>query len=107
MADKGVTEDIDSILVKGEVKIIGQEALTLHFTNKRKCGGGEIANILLEDDQATITFCNPSGMYVMRTNDEIKSLWLTNMYTSSFYICSPQGSDKSNLLRLCTFPFFG
>ena len=65
MVDKGITEDTDSILVKGEVKIIGQEALTLHFTNKKKCGGGEIDKILLEDDQATITFYDPSGKYVM------------------------------------------
>ena len=68
MADKRVTEDTDSILVKGEVKSIGQDALTLHFTNKKKCGGGEIGNILLEDDQATITFCDPSGKYVQIMN---------------------------------------
>ena len=61
MADKGIAEDTDSILVKGEVKIIGQGGLTLHFTNNKKCGGGEIAKILLEDNQATITFCDSSG----------------------------------------------
>ena len=62
MADKGITEDPDTILVKGEIMSVGQQALTLHFTNKKKCGGGEIANMLLKDDQATITFCDPSGM---------------------------------------------
>ena len=71
MANKGITEDPDTILVKGEIKIIGQEALALHFTNKKKCGGGEIANILLKDDQATITFCDPSGMSCQRRSDTI------------------------------------
>ena len=62
MADKGMTEDLDTILVKGEVVSVGQGALKLHFTNKKKCGGGEIANMLLKDDQATITFCDSTGM---------------------------------------------
>ena len=71
MAAKGITEAptlIDTIIVKGEVKSVGQEALTLHFTNKKKSGGGEILIInLLNDDQATITFHDAAGQYVMQT----------------------------------------
>ena len=70
MATKGITEAptlINTILVKGEVKSVGQEALTLYFTNKKKIGGGKIDTILLRDDQATITFHDPSGMYNVNT----------------------------------------
>ena len=66
MAAKGITEAptlIDTILVKGEVKSVGQEALELYFKNKKKSGGGEIVNcILLNDDQAAIKFHDPAGM---------------------------------------------
>ena len=53
---------LDTILVKGEVDSVGKEALELHFTNKKKCGGGDISSIQLKDNQATIIFCDPSGM---------------------------------------------
>jgi len=63
MADKVKSPtQIDVIIVKGEVEDVGQEALELYFTNKKRCGGGEIVNILLEDKQATITFKDSSGM---------------------------------------------
>ena len=67
MANKGVTEApalLDTILVKGEVESVGKEALELHFTNKKKCGGGDIVSIQLKDNQATIIFCDPSGVYI-------------------------------------------
>lgn len=64
MANKGNSAPTltvtDTILVKGEVKSVGETALTLYFTNKKRFGGGEIASILLNDDQATVTFCDPS-----------------------------------------------
>ena len=62
MANKGITE-IDTVLVNGEVESVGQEALELYFTNKKRCGGGEILSIVLKNNQATIVFCDPSGMY--------------------------------------------
>jgi len=57
MADK-----VDAIIVKGEVEDVGQEALELYFTNKKRCGGGEIVSILLKNKQATITYWDSSGM---------------------------------------------
>ena len=70
MANKGNSAPTlsvtDTILVKGEVKSVGETALTLYFTNKKRFGRGEIASILLNDDQATVTFCDPSGMQCTR-----------------------------------------
>ena len=49
------------ILVRGDV---GEEALELFFTNKKKCGGGEIVDIRKKSDiEAIITFKDPAGMY--------------------------------------------
>ena len=58
------SEDIDTIVVRGDVKAVGEEALELFFTNKRRCGGGEIVSIKIESDsEAFITFQDPDGMY--------------------------------------------
>ena len=81
MADKGTAEALaapmDTISVKGEVGSIGQEALELYFTNKKRCEGGEILGInLLKDNQATITFSDPSGMYPIYIHS----------YTCTYYI---------------------
>ena len=51
MADKGTTElptVTDTVLVNGEVESVGEEALDLYFTNKKRCGGGEICSIVLK-----------------------------------------------------------
>ena len=45
MAAKGIAEAptlIDTILVKGEVKNVGQETLTLYFTSKKKLEEGKL-----------------------------------------------------------------
>jgi len=60
---QGYTEDIDTIVVRGDVKGVGEEALELFFTNPKKCGGGEIVNIKIEGDtEAFITFQDSAGM---------------------------------------------
>jgi len=57
--------DIDTIVVRGNVKGIGEEALELFFTNTKKCGGGEIVSIEIESDsEAFITFQDCAGTYV-------------------------------------------
>ena len=53
------------ILVRGDIKEVGEEALELFFTNNKKCGGGEIVDIKIENDnEVIITFQDPAGMYV-------------------------------------------
>jgi len=59
------TEDINTIVVRGDVKGVGEEALKLFFTNTKKCGGGEIVSIEIESDsKAFITFQDCAGMYI-------------------------------------------
>ena len=61
---QGYTEDIYTIVVRGDVKGVGEEALELFFTNPKKCGGGEIVSIKIESDtEAFITFQDSVGMY--------------------------------------------
>ena len=61
---QGYTEDIYTIVVRGDVKGVGEEALELFFTNPKKCGGGEIVSIKIESDtEAFITFQDSAGMY--------------------------------------------
>ena len=55
------TTDCDTILVKGLTDCHTESALKFFFTNKKKCGGGEVTKIVVKKDNAYITFADPKG----------------------------------------------
>ena len=62
---QGYTKDINTIIVKGDVKGVGEEALEVFFSNTKKFSGGEIASIKIESDsEAYITFQDSDGMCI-------------------------------------------
>jgi len=52
---------LDTILVTGNLEGITEGALKLYFTNKKKCGGGDIINVLIQQNKALITFSDLQG----------------------------------------------
>ena len=53
---------LDTILVTGNVEGIGEGPLKLYFSTKNKCGGGEIINILIQQNKGLITFSDIQGI---------------------------------------------
>ena len=56
-----VTASKDTILVKGLSASHKQSVLRLYFTNKKKCGGGDVTSIVLTGTQAYISFVDSNG----------------------------------------------
>ena len=56
----------NTILVKGlNPQCQDESVLDFYFSNKAKCGGGDIAKITLKDTEAYITFTEPGGNSVI------------------------------------------
>ena len=54
----------NTLLVKGlNTQCHNKSTLDLYFSNPAKCGGGKIAEIILKDKEAYITYAEPGGMY--------------------------------------------
>ena len=51
----------NTILVKGLKECHTELALKLFFTNKKKCGGGNITKIVVKKDNAYVTFADSKG----------------------------------------------
>ena len=51
----------DTILVKGLKDCHTESALRLFFTNKRKCGGGDVTNVDIKAEIAYVTFADQKG----------------------------------------------
>ena len=52
---------LDTILVTGNPESIEEGALKLYFSNKKKCGGEGIFNIVVQQDKGFITFNDVQG----------------------------------------------
>ncbi|XP_065920901.1 uncharacterized protein [Dysidea avara] len=58
-----VASDVmDIVLVRGLSASHSQSVLKLYFTNKRKCGGGDVTNVILNGTQAYISFADSNGL---------------------------------------------
>ena len=55
--------DTDTILVKGLKECHTESALKLFFTNKKKCGGGDITKISINKESAYVSFADPKGRF--------------------------------------------
>ena len=52
-----------TVLVKGlNAQYHNEPVLELYFSNEAKCGGGNIAEILVKNDEAYITYAEPKGI---------------------------------------------
>ena len=52
----------NTLLVKGlDPRYHGEEMLDLYFSNRTKCSGGDIAEIILKGTEAYITYAEPGG----------------------------------------------
>ena len=56
-----VSQSSDTILVKGLKDCHTEVALSLFFTNKKKCGGGEVTKIIIREGSAYVTFADPES----------------------------------------------
>ena len=56
-----VSQSTDTILVKGLKDCHTKEALRLFFTNKKKCGGGDVTKIIIREGSAYVTFADPES----------------------------------------------
>ena len=55
-----------TVLVKGlNAQYHNELVLELYFSNEAKCGGGNIAAILIKDDEAYITYAEPEGIIMI------------------------------------------
>jgi len=52
---------MNTIVVRGDAEVINEEILNLYFTNKKK-GGGDVTSIVIKNNEAFITFADPSGV---------------------------------------------
>lgn len=50
-----------TILVKGLKDCHNESALRLFFTNKKKCAGGDITNVVIKKEIAYVTFADQKG----------------------------------------------
>ena len=55
----------DTILVKGLKGCYTASALRLFFTNKGKCGGGDVTNVVINKGIAYVTFADKKGSFVV------------------------------------------
>ena len=56
-----VTTTTDTILVKGLTECHTESALKLFFTNKKKCGGGDVTKVVIKEESAYVSFADPKG----------------------------------------------
>ena len=78
----------NTILVKGLKDCHTELVLKLFFTNKKKCGGGDVTKILLKKDNAYVTFADSKGMQSV------------NYYVILYSFCDSQSAhDKVLQLR--------
>ena len=56
----------DTILVKGLMECHTESALKLFFTNKKKCGGGDVTKIIIKEESAYISFADPKGSQLVQ-----------------------------------------
>ena len=56
--------DTDTILVKGLKECHTESALKFFFTNKKKCGGGDVTKISINKESAYVSFADPKGRFV-------------------------------------------
>ena len=57
----------DTIVVKGLKDCHNEVTLKLFFSNKKKCGGGDVNKIVFKKESAYVTFVDPTGnlLYIM------------------------------------------
>ena len=55
---------VSTILVKGLRDCHTESALRLFFSNKRKCGGGDITNVVIKKEIAYVTFADQKGSWL-------------------------------------------
>ena len=54
---------VNTVLVKGlNAQYHNIPVLELYFSSEAKCGGGSIAEIIIKDDEAYITYAEPEGI---------------------------------------------
>ena len=52
-----------TILVKGlDTKRHNKSFLEMYFSNKKKCGGGDITEVVVKDEEAYITYAESEGI---------------------------------------------
>ena len=56
----------NALLVKGLNASHNEDTLDLYFSNQAKCGGSDIAEIIIQDTEAYITYVDPGGIVVAR-----------------------------------------
>ena len=56
--------DTDTILVKGLKECHTESTLKFFFTNKKKCGGGDVTKISINKESAYVSFADPKGRHV-------------------------------------------
>ena len=52
---------MDTVLVKGLSHTHAESVLKLYFTNKKKCGGGDVTSIAIKGENAYVSFVDPNG----------------------------------------------
>ena len=57
--------------------IIIEPVLELYFSNEAKCGGGNIAEILVKNDEAYITYAEPEGIIMITVAAVIEVRYVT------------------------------
>jgi len=59
-----------TLLVKGlDVKFHDESMLELYFSNHTRCRGGDIAETIVKDKEAYITFVEPGGIIIAVFNN--------------------------------------
>ena len=54
----------NTLLIKGlNTQYHNKSTIELYFSNLAKCGGGNIAEIIMRDNEAYITYDEPGGKY--------------------------------------------
>ena len=73
---------VHTVLVKGlNAQYHNKSVLELYFSNEAKCGGGDIVEILVKDEEAYITYAEPEGIIRIAVASVIEIL------KYSFYSC--------------------
>ena len=52
---------LDTLLIIGLSTNHNESVLKLYFTNKKKSGGGNVANVVVKGTKAHVTFFDPNG----------------------------------------------
>ena len=56
-----IPQATDTILVKGLKECHTESTLKFFFTNRKKCGGGDVTKIIINKESGYVSFADPKG----------------------------------------------